>query len=84
MYSSSLTSDEVNGFFRSCLDWNDDSAAQRLCEKAEQMEKGAPREVFATLIQILPANTAVKKIGHVANPVAADVYVRTEFDGEID
>jgi hypothetical protein len=72
-----LTRDEVSGFFRMCLDWEDDTAAQDLLEVADKLvATGTPREAFARMVEKLPTQNAVKKLGHIAHPVAADVYTR--------
>jgi hypothetical protein len=74
-----LTNDEVQGMFTNCLDWDDDDAASEMAEKAETLtKKNSPREAFARMLPMLPADRAVKKLGHVTEPVAADVYLLSE------
>ena len=79
---------EVHGLFTSCLDWDDDEdAAQESADKAEKLSEELPaREAFEQMIEMLPEDRALKKVGHLTQPVAADVYLcpAAMFDGDYD
>lgn len=76
-----LTAEEVHGLFSNCLDWNKERAAQKKADAAEDVAVDKPaRERFTQLTEMLPADRVPKKMGHVAQPVAADVYLIPEGD----
>jgi hypothetical protein len=80
-----MTADEAYGMFMNFLDWEDEDAAEECSERAERLAHGPAREAFRRMIQTLPAGRAVKKVGHVTEPVASDVYLGPDsMDGEVE
>jgi hypothetical protein len=79
-----MTSDEVHGEFTNCLDWNEEYEAEQLSDNAEELAVGPAREAFVRMIEALPRGHAPTKIGHLTQPVAADVYLLKEQPEEDD
>jgi hypothetical protein len=77
-----LSGEEVKGVFAAFLDWSDEDTAQESADKAEKLAGEAPpREAFARMLAMLPAERTVKKLGHITDPVAADVYLGPDDTG---
>ena len=80
-----LTHEEVFGIFTGFLDWDDEDADQQRSDDAEKFShEGTAREAFARMAPLLPANRQVKKVGHLTEPIAADVYLTPEDTDEED
>jgi len=70
-----LTGEELHGLYMNCVDWDDEDSQERADEAEELSRDGSARSAFARMILTLPAGNMPKKIGHLTEPIAADVYV---------
>jgi hypothetical protein len=70
-----LDADTVVGHYSAAIDWDSDEAEREQRRAEKTVAKATPREAFASLIANLPPERAFKRLGHVSQPVPADVYL---------